>query len=99
MDIKLKDNGTEGELIISGKLDTNTAPEAQKLFLEMTNRFEKLIFDMGGLEYCSSAGLRSIMIVHSTMQEKGGTLILKNTIPAVMEVFEITGFSGVLNFE
>ncbi len=99
MDIKLKEDGNKGILLISGQLDTNTAPEAQTLFMEMTERFDELVIDMDGLSYCSSAGLRTIMIVDQAMRGKGGNLVLRNVKPAVMEVFELVGFAGVLNFE
>ena len=46
MTIKLINRGTEGELLLEGRLDAVTAPEAEELFLQMTGRFEKLILNM-----------------------------------------------------
>ena len=35
MDIKLINRGTTGELILIGRLDANSAPEAEEIFKEM----------------------------------------------------------------
>lgn len=99
MNIKLINRGEEGELLLEGRLDTLTAPESEKIFMEMTERFDKLVLNMEGLEYISSAGLRTLKRVHVAMRKKEGTLVLKNVRKMVMEVFEMTGFAGLLRFE
>ena len=43
MTIKLINRGTEGELLLDGRLDAVTSPEAEEIFLQMTERFETLI--------------------------------------------------------
>jgi len=66
--------------------------------MDVAGRFEKVILNLESLEYTSSAGLRVIMKLHLTMEKKGGALYIKGTKPAVMEVFELTGFAGMLSF-
>ena len=66
--------------------------------VEAGNRFDTLTLDMAQLEYVSSAGLRALKRAHITMRRKGGTLQVKNVTKPVMEVFEITGFAGMLKF-
>ena len=51
---------------------------------------------MAELEFVSSAGLRVLKRAHLAMRRKGGVLIAKNVSKAVMEIFEITGFAGML---
>ena len=67
--------------------------------MESTEKYEKIILNMAKLDYVSSAGLRILKRVHMTMRKKGGKLVLKNVGVSVMEVFEMTGFAGLLNFE
>ena len=98
MNIKLISRDKEGELLMEGELDTQTAPEAEKIFEQMTERFDSLILDMGKLAYVSSAGLRAIKNLYLKMRAKKGKLALKNVNKNVMEVFEITGFAGMLTF-
>jgi len=98
MNMTLINRGTEGEMQIIGRLDTNTSPDAEKPLLDAINRFDKVILDMAQLEYVSSAGLRALKSAHLAMRRKGGTLAVKNVGKQVMEVFEITGFVGMLKF-
>lgn len=98
MNIKLINRETEGELLLEGRLDSSTSPEAEDVFLQMAERFDVVILNMGQLEYVSSAGLRIIKVLHMAMRKKQGKLILKNVNKMVMEVFEMTGFAGLLNF-
>ena len=99
MNIKLINRGQEGELVLEGRLDTLTAPEAEEVFNQMAERFEKIVLNMAGMEYVSSAGLRTLKRLHMAMKKKTGSLVLTNIRKMVMEVFEMTGFAGLLKFE
>ena len=99
MNIKLINRGQEGELALEGRLDTLTAPEAEEVFNQMAERFKKIVLNMAGVEYVSSAGLRTLKRLHMAMKKKNGSLVLTNVRKMVMEVFEMTGFAGLLNFE
>ena len=96
MEIKLINRGQEGELVLNGRLDSLTSPEVERIFLQMAERFEKLTLNMGGVEYVSSAGLRIIKRLYMAMTKKNGTLLLIHVRKTVMEVFEMTGFAGLL---
>ena len=98
LNMKLINRDTEGELQLIGRLDTTTAADAETNMVGVVNRFDTLILDMAQLEYVSSAGLRALKRVHVAMRRKGGTLMVKNVTKPVMEVFEITGFAGMLKF-
>ena len=50
-------------------------------------------------EDVSSAGLRIIKLLHMAMRKKNGELVVTNVNRMVMEVFEMTGFAGLLKFE
>ena len=99
MNIKLINRGQEGELVLEGRLDTLTAPEAEEVFNQTAERFDKVILNMRDLEYVSSAGLRTLKRLHMAMKKKNGNLVLTNVCKMVMEVFEMTGFAGLLKFE
>ena len=99
MNIKLINPGQEGELVLEGRLDTLTAPEAEEVFNQTAERFDKVILNMRDLEYVSSAGLRTLKRLHMAMKKKNGNLVLTNVRKMVMEVFEMTGFAGLLKFE
>lgn len=97
MDIKLVSREDEGELLISGDLDTRTAKDADALFLQIADRFKNVTLNMKNLEYVSSAGLRVIRNLYIKVNQNGGKLSLTNVNENVMEVFEMTGLAGLLN--
>lgn len=99
MTIKLVNHGAEGELLLEGRLDSHSAPEAEEIFNDMVGRFDYLVLNMNSLEYVSSAGLRIIKNLHIAMRKKGGELTLRGVNKLVMEVFEMTGFAGLLKIE
>jgi anti-sigma B factor antagonist len=87
-------------LALRGRLDTNTAAELEKAigecFAEEKNSF---VVDMAQLNYVSSAGLRILLGTHKRCASVGGDLIIRNVNDNVAEVFDITGFSSILNLE
>lgn len=83
---------------IQGRLDTMTAPELEKNLGENLGGVTELVLDMTGLEYVSSAGLRVILKTQKLMFNVG-KMKLVGVNESVMEVFEITGFSEILNIE
>ncbi|HBZ02956.1 MAG TPA: anti-sigma factor antagonist [Lachnospiraceae bacterium] len=97
MDIKLVARDDEGELIMSGDLDTRTSKDADALFAQMAERFKNITLNMKDLEYVSSAGLRAIRNLYIKVNQNDGKLALTNVNENVMEVFEMTGLAGLLN--
>ena len=98
LNMNLINRNSEGELILIGRLDSVTSSEAEKVIDELTERFDVLILNMKDLDYISSAGLRILKRAYMTMRRKDGSLQLKNVNRMVMEVFEVTGFAGLLQF-
>ena len=99
LEIKLVNRGEEGEMLLIGNLDTQTAPQAEEHFDAAAERFENLVLNMQDLNYVSSAGLRVLKRIHVKMAKQGGKLTVRNINDNIMEVFEITGFAGLLNLE
>ncbi|MBQ1367178.1 MAG: STAS domain-containing protein [Firmicutes bacterium] len=99
MDMNLIKHGTEGELHLIGYIDATNSQEVENILVSLVPQFETLVLDMGKLEYVSSAGLRAFRHVYMDMRQKHGVLIARNVSKAVMEVFEITGFTRLFKFE
>jgi anti-sigma B factor antagonist len=96
MNIETVFNDSEVVLNISGRLDTTTAPRLETGFMKIEATCKSLILDLAKLEYISSAGLRVLLKMQKTMAAKSGMKLL-HVNETVMEVFEITGFSDILN--
>ncbi len=97
LEITKKENGSETELFLSGRLDTLTAPQLDAAVKEISPDAKRLVMDLTDLEYVSSAGLR-VIIMAQRMMSKQGKLILRGCREEIMEIFRMTGFAQILNF-
>ena len=95
MTITKEKNGTDLTIYLSGRLDTTTAPELESELTEDLQGVKDLTFHFGNLEYISSAGLRVIMAAQKIMN-KQGSMVIKNVSDEVNEIFEVTGFSSII---
>ena len=98
MTIEKKINGEAVTLIVSGRLDTQTAPELENELDASLAGLKDLTFDMTNLEYVSSAGLRVILKAQKVMNAQG-SMKLTGVNDSIMEVFDITGFLDILTIE
>ena len=98
MTIEKKINNDSVTLIVSGRLDTQTAPELENELDSILSGLKELIFDMTNLEYVSSAGLRVILKAQKAMNAQG-SMKLTGVNDSIMEVFDITGFLDILTIE
>ena len=98
--MKINKELKEGNLILSieGEINSYTAPELEEVIKNDLNGVKSLVFDFKGVEYLSSAGLRVLLVAQKVMN-KQGKMSLRNVNKSVMEVFEITGFSNILDIE
>jgi anti-sigma B factor antagonist len=55
-----------------------------------------VVFDLAGLEYVSSAGLRCFMLAAKQARAHGGKILIAAMQPVVAEIFEISRFSMIL---
>ena len=99
MTIQQVENENGVELLLEGRMDTNTASQADEAFAGAAEQYSSIVLNMKGLEYVSSAGLRVLKKLYVAMKQKDGNLVLRNVDPMVMEVFEMTGFSSILKIE
>ena len=75
---------------LHGSLDTATAPELERgLAPLLDGGLHQLVFDLGGLKFVSSAGLRVFGMARKRLREGGGQACFVNMQPQVEEVFEI----------
>ena len=97
MTISKDRNGSELTIALEGRLDTTTAPELAEE-IKSLDGVEILKFDIEKLEYISSAGLRVLLSAQKVMN-KQGSMVVKNASESIKEIFEVTGFDGILTVE
>ncbi len=83
---------------VTGRIDTNTAPELLEHLKGVMEGAQKVVLDLAGVDYVSSAGLRVILYAHKTMSGKG-SFVVTHVCSDIMETFELTGFTDILTIE
>jgi len=98
MTITKKQNGNALEIALEGRLDTMTAPELEAELNGSLDGAEILTLDFTDLSCISSAGLRVLLAAQKRMGKKGG-MTVTHVGEAIMEIFEVTGFTDILTIE
>jgi anti-anti-sigma factor len=98
MDIKtIKQNGID-IVSFTGSLDTNTSQQAEILLQKLIDGgSKKIVIDLEGIDYISSAGLRILLMVSKRLKKIEGKLRICALNETVREVFDISGFSMIFD--
>jgi anti-anti-sigma factor len=82
---------------IKGSLDALTAPEMAQFFSgQIAEGDVRLVADLEGLEYTSSAGLRALLGAVKEARQQGGDLRLAAAQPGVEKLLNLSGFTSIL---
>ena len=98
MKISKKQDGSTLVMSVEGRLDTSTAPELDAEINSSLDGIESLELDFTSLDYISSAGLRVLLSAQKKMS-KQGSMKVTHVCDAVIDVFEITGFTDIITIE
>ena len=85
-------------LRVEGRVDTTNAKEFEEIITNSLDGVKELIMDFESLEYISSAGLR-VMLMAIKKMKKQGSMAVTNANEMVKEIFEVTGFSDLVEVE
>jgi len=98
--MKLESNTIDSVTVVEmeGNLDTNTSVDAQEhINTLIDDGAVKLLVDFAEVDFVSSAGLRVLLATAKRLGGSGGSLRICGLNEAVNEVFEISGFSTILD--
>jgi anti-anti-sigma factor len=82
-------------LTVTGRVDSFTAPKLNEA-LEALNKENvfKIVIDIGGLEYMSSAGFRTLLVgQRNSKRYNRGEIVLANVPKRIYEALDLTGFT------
>ena len=100
--MKMTEERRDDVLVVrpEGRVDTNTSDELEK---GLTGRIDagsrRLVIDMGGIDYISSAGLRVLLLAAKKLKGGDGHLVLAALNPSVKQIFELAGFVAIFAIE
>ena len=83
-------------IALADRIDVSSSPELEKLFGQLLdNGQDAILCDFSKTEYISSMGLRVFLSTLKRTVKTGGQLSLCCLNPGVMEIFDMTGLTGL----
>jgi len=93
MNVTTSLTGDTQTFTLTGRLDSEASPEFERQCAEdIRSETRSLILDLTGLEYLSSAGLRTILSAGKGIQARGGKLVLCVQKGLILQIIEASGF-------
>ena len=100
MNAKLEE--IEGKYVatLEGEMDTAAAAEAEEVLKPLYEAGGKdVIIDCKGLEYIASSGLRILLGILKGAKSSGSKVTLRGVNDDIKNVFKLTGFISIFEFE
>ncbi len=97
-DMEINQEEINGVTVLSlkGRLNVTTTADLEAAFnTALSAGAKKVLVDCRDLEYISSAGLRVLLSAAKSFKKVSGEIALSGLIPAVKQVFEISGFTSI----
>ena len=86
--------------VLAGELDTAAAAETEAALKPLFDSDGKdLVLDCSGLEYIASSGLRILLGILKGAKASGSKVVLRNVNEDIKNVFKLTGFISIFDFE
>ena len=97
MDIQTKQAGEIVVVSVAGSIDALTSPRLAEFLSEQIGAgHTRLVADLAGVEFMSSAGLRAILAALKESRQGGGDLRIAGALPNVQKVLKMSGFTTIL---
>lgn len=97
MQVKSEERGEVVVLSVEGSLDALTAPDLGQAFsTQIASGHFKMVADLAGVDYSSSAGLRVLLAAVKETRQNGGDLRLAAVQPNVNKVLTLAGIASAI---
>ena len=100
MNAKLEEIDGKYVATLEGEMDTAAATEAEEVLKPLyTSDGKDVIIDCHGLEYIASSGLRILLSILKGAKANGSRVTLRDVNDDIKNVFKLTGFISIFEFE
>lgn len=87
-------------VVFEGKMDTKSTPEVEEDLKPLfDSESQEIVIDCSNLEYVASSGLRVFLSIAIDSQSKGKHVTIKGINSFVSNLFEMSGFTDLFDFE
>lgn len=86
---------------VSGRVDSSTAPELEKVLLGLIQSGQKnIVVNLAGTDFISSAGLKALLSALMKVRKMipAGDVVLAETQPGLKDSFDLVGFDRLFTF-
>ncbi len=85
---------------LEGEMDTAAALEVEEALKPlMDSKGKDVLIECAGLEYIASSGLRILLSILKAAKASGSKVTLRNVNEDIKNVFKLTGFINIFEFE
>lgn len=95
MDFETIQDGKRLTVSVSGRLDAASAPALADAMAGTLDGVTEIIFELSGLDFISSAGLRVFLASYKLMMKRDGAMRVENAQADVMGVLQMSGFASL----
>lgn len=82
-------NGSQ-RVVLAGRLDTHSYEDLDEALAPLLHRqLQSLVLDLAGLDYISSAGIRSLFKARKALGGHGGKVLLVNPQAQIQKVLDV----------
>jgi anti-anti-sigma factor len=100
MNTEIKEIDGKYVVTLEGEMDTAAANEAEEVLKELyKNEGKEVVFECKDLDYIASSGLRILINILKVTMAKGSRVVLRNVNDDIKNVFKLTGFLNIFEFE
>ncbi len=97
---KIEEIGGKYIATLEGEMDTAAAVEAEKVLEPLyTSDGKDVIIDCSKLEYIASSGLRILISILKGAKTSGSHVLMRGVNEDIKNVFKLTGFINLFEFE
>jgi anti-sigma B factor antagonist len=77
---------------LAGQLDANTSPAAQRQIMDLVAQDARILLDMAGVSFMSSAGVRLLLSTYREVKARQATVALAGLSSDIADTLSATGF-------
>lgn len=100
--MEIGDEQLAGTLVVApcGRLDSVSSGELERrLVARLDAGAKRVVIDLAGVDYVSSAGLRVLLLAAKRLKPPQGALVLCGLGPGVRTVLDLAGFTSLFAIE
>jgi len=97
--MEIQDRQVDGIVVLSlnGSIDAASAPKVSEMVQgHIAKGHIKLVIDLSGVDYTSSAGLRVLLSAVKETRAQNGDMRVAGVQPDVFKVLNLSGFTNIL---